>query len=529
MASSNNRIYVKGKEALFLPQHTENTAYVSATADPGPSSSTANAAPNASSTRATNRHLIFVMPTSMPPQRNVSTSCRVMQSTKATSCVPKMNDQQTQTDEQKEQVAIVPVPVPVYVPSPLHMFTMPTPVPVPFPLPIPVPFFIPLTRNAADDILQDINEFQGGNVRDPLEAELVKMAEILAETTQESKKSEEFKKLDKATRDSDYKVEDVIEENKHEADEIVDIKKPKVERSILVQTRYDTDGSNTNLKYMFGVSAWKKWVKKRNLQLQDKFSKETQFNEDILKLSTNELSFAMFLFIEEVRKPDQTEYAPDTIFYFCLGIQKYLIENNRYDNIFCDAPYKTFNESFNKLTRKFLSVYENCNFIITRIEEEHLWEAQQLGVHSPQVLLNTIIYFNTKFFRLKTVDEHLKLSFSHVVKHWGKNRNGKKKDTLPCVSLRFYPPGLKKNTVYELRENAGNPFRCPLKLHEFYLSKCPQSVKNRDDVYYVAPEKSCLSDSPVWFSTIGLERDVLEEILNRYRMVKEIAIACMTD
>ena len=36
-----------------------------------------------------------------------------------------------------------------------------------------------------------------------------------------------------------------------------------------------------------------------------------------------------------------------------------------------------------------------------RIEEEHLWEAKQLGAHSPQVLLNTLIYFNTKFFMLK--------------------------------------------------------------------------------------------------------------------------------
>ena len=33
-------------------------------------------------------------------------------------------------------------------------------------------------------------------------------------------------------------------------------------------------------------------------------------------------------------------------------------------------------------------------------EEEKLWELEELGSHSPQVLLNTLVYFNTKFFHL---------------------------------------------------------------------------------------------------------------------------------
>ena len=33
-------------------------------------------------------------------------------------------------------------------------------------------------------------------------------------------------------------------------------------------------------------------------------------------------------------------------------------------------------------------------------EEEKLWELEELGSHSPQVLLNTLVYFNTKLFHL---------------------------------------------------------------------------------------------------------------------------------
>ena len=47
--------------------------------------------------------------------------------------------------------------------------------------------------------------------------------------------------------------------------------------------------------------------------------------------------------------------------------------------------------------------------ITSRIEEEILWESKQLGAYSPFVLLNTILYFNTKYFFL---DKSVKLRYS---------------------------------------------------------------------------------------------------------------------
>jgi hypothetical protein len=97
-------------------------------------------------------------------------------------------------------------------------------------------------------------------------------------------------------------------------------------------------------------------------------------------------------------------------------------------------------------------------YFVTRIEEEHLWEAKQLGAHSPQVLLNTLIYFNAKFFMMKTMDDHVKLSFTHIMKHWKKGGTatpatkhppapGEKRTTL----LRYYPPAhLKGNFTLKL-------------------------------------------------------------------------------
>ena len=56
-----------------------------------------------------------------------------------------------------------------------------------------------------------------------------------------------------------------------------------------------------------------------------------------------------------------------------------------------------------EVVKDFKLPVNELGYFVTRIEEEHLWESKQLGAHSPQVLLNTLVYFNTKYFQLKTV------------------------------------------------------------------------------------------------------------------------------
>lgn len=77
-------------------------------------------------------------------------------------------------------------------------------------------------------------------------------------------------------------------------------------------------------------------------------------------------------------------------------------------------------------------------------------------------------------------------------------------------------------------ENEEDILRCPVKLYEFYLTKCPESVKTRNDVFYLLPERSCVPDSPVWYSTMTLEKEALEKMLYRVKMVKEINVALLT-
>ncbi|XP_049287351.1 uncharacterized protein LOC125765894 [Anopheles funestus] len=293
--------------------------------------------------------------------------------------------------------------------------------------------------------------------------------------------------------------------------------------------------ANMCLKFTFGVNAWKQWVVTKNADLEKSSIRRKPFKSDILQLTADELNYSLCLFVNEVRKPNGTEYAPDTIYYLVLGIQQYLFQNGRVENIFTDAYYERFTDCLDEVAKKFSMLYNDSQFIVTRVEEEHLWECKQLGAHSPHVLLSTLMFFNTKHFNLVSVEEHMELSFSHIMKHWKRTpQQGAKSTATRNVLLRFYPPqsslanNTRKKKVYEQQENEEDPLRCPVKLYEFYLSKCPESVKTRNDVFYLQPERSCVPDSPVWYSTQPLSKEALTKMLHRVKMVKEINIALLT-
>ena len=82
--------------------------------------------------------------------------------------------------------------------------------------------------------------------------------------------------------------------------------------------------ANMYLKYTYGVNAWKHWVVQKNAQL-EKVSKQgtggklKMFKTDMMGCTADELNYSLCLFVKEVRKPNGEEYAPDSIFYLCLG------------------------------------------------------------------------------------------------------------------------------------------------------------------------------------------------------------------
>ncbi|XP_068998802.1 transcriptional regulator QRICH1-like [Embiotoca jacksoni] len=292
-----------------------------------------------------------------------------------------------------------------------------------------------------------------------------------------------------------------------------------------------------SLKPEEGLEVWRLWVKRKNTELSKQENiklapigrrQPLRFQEDLVSSAVAELNLGLSLMTQEARGSEEEQFAPDVLYYVFLCIQKYLSENGRVDDIFSDPYYTRFCGSLHNILHDWKPSVHPLGYVIpSHVTEEMLWECKQLGAHSPATLLTTLMYFNTKYFRLITPEQHMKVAFSKVLRHTKKNPANAKDKATSIRLLKGQGPqsGGQKGTddPYEEQiEDPENPLRCPIKLYDFYLFKCPQNVKGRNDAYYMTPEPVVAPNSPMWFSSQPFSSQQVEHMLARIIVVREI-------
>ncbi|XP_043847977.1 zinc finger MYM-type protein 2 isoform X3 [Dromiciops gliroides] len=529
-------------------------------------------------------------PTPNKEMKNKAVLCKPLTMTKATYCKPHMQTKSCQTEDNwKTEYVPVPIPVPVYIPVPMHMYSQNIPVPTAVPVPVPVPVFLPTPPESNEKIPVVTEELKNKVCSEPLGGgELLTMtADIMAEEEEKTEATDINSVIIEtnvmvdtdAMKNSDTETQANMPDVPYEPDLDIEIDFPRAAEELDMENEFllppvfgeeyeeqprprskkkgakrkavsgyqSHDDSSDNsecsfpFKYTYGVNAWKHWVKTRQLDedllVSDelKSTKSVKLKEDLLSHTTAELNYGLAHFVNEIRRPNGENYAPDSIYYLCLGIQEYLCGSNRKDNIFIDPGYQTFEQELSKILRSWQPSILPDGSIFSRVEEDYLWRIKQLGSHSPVALLNTLFYFNTKYFGLKTVEQHLRLSFGTVFRQWKKN--SVTMENKACLRYQVsslcgadsedkITTGKRKHEddepVFEQIENTANPSRCPVKMFECYLSKSPQNLNQRTDVFYLQPECSSSTDSPVWYTSTSLDRNTLENMLVRVLLVKDI-------
>ncbi|XP_047200190.1 uncharacterized protein LOC118124568 [Hippoglossus stenolepis] len=275
-------------------------------------------------------------------------------------------------------------------------------------------------------------------------------------------------------------------------------------------------------KSQCGIDAWKRWIQGRKSQTN---LDPVSFKENVLLCSAAELSDGLCCFVNEVKQADGEPHPPDSLFYLCLSIQQFLFENDRMENIFSDVIYSQFTTEFTKILKRLRPSVTAAGYVQSCVEEEFLWECKQLGAYSPIVLLNTLLFFCCKNFGFTTVEQHRQLSFTQLTCCTRTNLNHTR-----TTSLRFYPPisttealpdGVpakkrKKDNVenfLEMMENTENPLHCPVRLYEFYLSKCSESVKQRSDWFSLGQIAAVFPQQPTGSPLPPLDGDTMEAML----------------
>ncbi|XP_013871696.1 glutamine-rich protein 1 isoform X2 [Austrofundulus limnaeus] len=285
-----------------------------------------------------------------------------------------------------------------------------------------------------------------------------------------------------------------------------------------------------------GLDVWRLWAQRKNAEL-DKSDKNKlapigrrqalRFQEDLVSCAVAELCMGLSLMTTEARGLEEETYEADVLYYIFLCIQKYLFDNGRVDDIFSDQYYTRFAQSLHQILEPWRPSVHPLGYVIpSHVTEEMLWECKQLGAHSPSTLLTTLMFFNTKYFHLKTVDQHLKVAFSKVLRHTRKSPNNPKDKSTSIRYLksteRFIGQKVTDDMYSEQVEDPENPLRCPIKLYDFYLFKCPQSAKGRNDTFYLTPEPVVAPNSPIWYSAQPIPKEQLDQMLARILVVREI-------
>ena len=63
----------------------------------------------------------------------------------------------------------------------------------------------------------------------------------------------------------------------------------------------------------------------------------------------------------------------------------------------------------------------------------------------------------------------------------------------------------------------------------FFYFFSPENVKSRNDLFYLQPERSCVPDSPVWYSAQDLNQQQIDKMLRRVLMVREVQEHMLAD
>ncbi|XP_068431806.1 uncharacterized protein [Clinocottus analis] len=475
--------------------------------------------------------------------KNKSTLCTPLVHNKGVSCTTRTVDTETQTDNFVPDVVVLPVPMLMYVPLPMNMYSQYVPTPVCLPLPLPVPVFLPnpTVKSAVEEVRPH-----------PLEEELSFKSEMksgredgaavmtTARQRQESHAASDHSRSPPPPPplplSGDLQSSPAPPPSRQTAGKVHDKNKGREletgqrEEEVVPRTR-------PKLKSQCGVDAWKRWIQWRGTQTNLISSDALALDEDVLRCSASELSAGLCRFISEVTQPDGEPHSADGLFYLCLSIQQYLLDSGRQGNIFSDLTYNEFATKFTNILKGFKPSAAGGGYIHSRVEEGFLWDCRQLGAYSPIVLLNTLLFFCCKYFGFTTVEQHRQLSFAHVMRCTKTNPNNTK-----TSFLRFYPPSSmtdaetdadgvpakrrkrdrSEGDFLEMVENTENPLRCPVRLYEFYLSKCAESVKQRTDLFYLLPHRHCVPSSSLWFSSTPLDGGTMEAMLVRSLAVREL-------
>ena len=271
---------------------------------------------------------------------------------------------------------------------------------------------------------------------------------------------------------------------------------PLVSASEVTALQKSTVPANTKKNTNWAANVWSKWAANRTLQC------PTEWPPHLMIIKPCELNSWLSCFVMEVGRRDGKAYPPNTLHQLCCGILRYVRETKPNLDIFKDPEFASFRRTLDaemkrlKGTPGIRSVPKQAE-PISAAEEEILWSKGLLGNHSPQCLVETMVFMAGMYFALRSGEEHRQLRMSSI-------ELIEKPGAVPYLvytksASKNNPGGLKHRKVTTKQvthfANTECPLRCFVQLYKQYCSHRPDNVK--DDAFYLSPMPNAKGN--IWY------------------------------
>ena len=247
--------------------------------------------------------------------------------------------------------------------------------------------------------------------------------------------------------------------------------------------------------------------------------------EDITTINESSLVFALCRFLTEVRKLDGSDFPGKTLYDIVICIQFHLEKMGFTYKLLNDDMFSKIRFCLDNLMKKRASEGLGngvCRAqVLSFTDEDVLWSLGLLGIHSPEVLLNTVVVMLDMSCSLCAGEEYRNLrsppfnsQFDFLYDKEGKLYLKYVED----LGLKTNKGGIKQHKiepkevfVYQLE----NEERCPVRIINYYLGKLPES--HTCTAFYLQPRKNYTPTSwylnrPVGVNTL---RNVVKDLCDK--------------
>ena len=275
---------------------------------------------------------------------------------------------------------------------------------------------------------------------------------------------------------------------------------------------------NTEKSTKWALRNFEEWREVRNQRFpQNQVPSDLLTNTDV---DCTTLCKWLSHFVAETRNGKGEEYSPASLNQILAGLLRHMRSSNPDTPNFMDKKNTHFKGLHGTLDNIHRKLHENGKGtkvkhaeVITRDEEDQLWDSGELGITNPRSLQNAVFYYNGKNFCLRGGEECRQLKISQLERvfnpdgyvyheYVSKNRQGTFRK--PYVSNKDVP-------IYAC-PTAGD--RCHVKLLDLYIQRLPPDAVEKDMFYVRSLDKIPSNPTASWYTSVPVGQNTLDRKIN---------------